>query len=209
MVHKYLIILSAEFCVWDMVTSETVHGTIFKPIHTLLTSSDKKATTHLAVNYHDNTLGIAVPYLKDGELWSRVAIFSPEDPEPLCSQRLPKLITSLVSAAGKRGYYCIDSSAEMRTLMPGQILPDITEATVEDQEDKAKSGLTNIYGNGTNVLQLKNIKLKSQGTDEEMNLVSHERLAELFEAKGSGNAMPMVGEMYEQVAKLFIGKSDG
>lgn len=203
--HRYLILLSTELRVWDMVTSETSYGFAFEPIHTLLSSADKHATTHLAVEHSTNTFAVAIPERQNAEVRSHIAIFDPEDPAPLFTQRSPKMITNLIPAAGRRGFYCVDAAAELRIVVPEQVLPTLPEYSPEEPEASKKS-LQNVYGNGNNLLQLESMQVKTDESADQTRVVNREKLAEVFEIGGAGNAMPKVGDLYEKVARLFVGK---
>ena len=152
--HRYLITLSHDIRVWDLVTSDTHYGFTLK-VPTALTPSELHATTHLALSHAQQTFAIAIPESRHHNtttnnnnnkgVQSRIAIFDPADPVPLFAQRLPAPIMNLLPGAAGGGYYSVDAAAQLRTLIPSQILP-IPSDSATDQPEEAKPALQDIYG---------------------------------------------------------------
>ena len=207
---RYLIILCDELCIWDMVSEELHFGFSFDA--TGLNNDQRRATTHLAIDHRHNSFAVVIPEIRF-KVGSRVAIFNPERPVPLFTTSLPCTVTSLLPAAGRTGYHCIDTAAEIRTLMPSQSLP--TSVTFLSKEHAASGhGLANIYGNGKAIngdedqaiLKLSSMHVQPDSKQEEgTRVVSHGKLAKVFEV-GSANALPPVGDLFEKVAVLFAGR---
>lgn len=217
MLDRYLITLSKEVRVWDMVTEELHYGFAIDA-----GASDPKkrlAHTHLAVDQKHNLFAIAFSELpatsevRCGSLRSRIAVFDVENPEPVYNELQPNLISSLLPISGKKGFYCIDTAAEVRTLSAGRKIPDVLVEQPGKQRELPALGLGNIYGEGKaeqekrEVLKLTlgNIQAEDEGEDD-VKVVSSEKLAEIFEA-GSGFALPPVSELFERVAVLFAGRN--
>ena len=208
-IDRYLITLSKELRVWDMVTEELHYGVAFDAKHDSL--ERQLVYTHLAIDHKHNTFAIAVPEpthisrRRGNGLTSRIAIFDVELAEPVFNSSQEKPTTSLLPVAGKKGFYCIDSAAEVRTLSAVPKIPEVLGQQSMAQKPLPAPGLGNIYGS-RDVLKLTSTNVVAQRAEEEddTKVVSAEKLAEVF-AAGSTFALPAVSEMFEQVAVLFAG----
>lgn len=217
-IDRYLITLSKELRVWDMVTEELHYGFA---INTNVSDHKKRlAHTHLAVDQKHNVFAIAFPELgatsevRTGSLRSRIAVFDVEVPEPVCNILQPNLTTSLLPISGKGGFYCIDTAAEVKTLSAGPKIPDVLVEQPGKQRVLPTLGLGNIYGDGKadeerrEVFKLTSGNIQAEDVEEiEMRVVSPEKLAEVFEA-GSAFALPPVSDLFERVAVLFAGRNN-
>ncbi|KAL9103613.1 MAG: hypothetical protein Q9163_001377 [Psora crenata] len=212
---RYLIILSGALISWDLVNDELYYGIDLQLPK--LSLAKLAAFSHLAVNMQCNTFAVTVPEItsvrRERKTTSRFAVFDHVEPDPLFVGSLPNTLTAILTAAERKGYYTIDSAAEVRTLTPGQSLPLIPRE-VPKLEDAPRLGLKAIFGNGT---QVKDGKLDY--LSEAMEAVVHEpepdrngrgivhqkNLAEIF-GQAPAYALPPVTELFEQVAGLFIGR---
>ena len=219
-IDRYLISLSSELRVWDMVTEELHYGAAFDASQGNL--EKRLVYTHLAIDYKHNTFAIAVPELarewkgRGNGLTSRIAIFDVELAEPVFNSAQPKPTTLLLPVAGKKAFYCIDTAAEVRTLSAAPKIWEVLGQQSMAQNKLLAQGLGNIYGTGQanhidgpsrEVLKLTSTNVVAQRVEEDdTKVVSAEKLAEMF-ATGSGSAfgLPAVSEMFEQVAVLFAG----
>jgi len=206
---KYLVILSNELRVWDMVSEELHFGFSFDV--TGLNIQQRRSATHLAINHRHNSFAVAVP-VSQSRTASRVAILEPGKPTPLFTTDLPCTIQSLLPAGGRIGYYCIDTAAEIRAVMPRQNPPTSNVMLLEDGEQRGK-GIANIYGNGkangesehAAMQELPALQIRPvDSRDEDGRVVKQEQLAEVFEA-GSATSLPRVADLFERVAILFAG----
>ena len=208
-IDRYLITLSKELRVWDMVTEESHYGVAFNSKQGGL--ERPLVYTHLAIDHKHNTFAIAVPELaqksrgRGNGLTSRIAIFDVEFAEPVFNSTQEKPTTSLLPVVGKKGFYCIDTAAEVRTLSAVPKIPEVLVQQSMAQKPLPAPGLGNIYGS-QNVLKLTSTNVVAQRAEEEddTKVVGAEKLAEVF-AAGSAFALPAVSEMFEQVAVLFAG----
>lgn len=218
-IKKYLITLSNELRVWDLVDDQLRFGIELQQIHHL--SMEKRIVgSHLAVDLQHGIFAIALPEAEHHDpklcqLKSRIAIFDPTNATPIYQTSTPNLITTLLPALGKRGFYAIDSAAEVRTLIPSQSLPTLSPALRKEPQPPSQ-GLRNIFGNGQSkvntadkglgLLESKfdNVTLTSPIRNDDTVVISHERLAEIFDA---GPAYRPVMEMFEQVASLYSGRA--
>ena len=221
---KYLVTLSNELCVWDLVNDELHYGVSLDPHN--LSLSKQIAMTHLAVDAQHSLFAIAIPKVaKSGKtttvLRSQFAVFDPAEASPLFTTALPHTITSLLPATGKKGFYAIDSAAEVRTLVPSQSMPSDRMALPSKSLPPSR-GLTDIFGNGQNIKaeegkaskhaglltsKLDNVINGPRVDERDVVVVSQDRLAEVFDV-GSAFALPPVTELFEQVASLYGGRTE-
>ena len=216
-IDRYLISLAKELRVWDMVTDELHYGVAFDANQGNL--ERRLVHTHLAIDHKHDTFAIAVPEFdltskgRGNGFKSRIAIFEVELSEPAFNTLQSKLTSSLLPIRGKKGFHCIDSAAEIRTLSAA---PKIVEVLGEQSNGRKRLpalGLGDIYGTGPvhtdrpsrEVLKLTSTNVIAPSVEEdETKVVSAEKLAEVF-AAGSTFTLPAVSEMFEQVAVLFGG----
>lgn len=212
-VDRYLITLSNEIAVWDLVDDELHYGFSLKSYG--LSTAKELATTHLAVHQQNHTFAIAIPEIGHSTkstttLRSRLAVFDPETPTPLVWTTLPNPLISLLPATGRTGYYAIDSAAEIRTLTPAApsyMAPPPPLAV----EDIPLAGLENIYGAGKGVNDVMDISTGPGGRPHEASLMIEdgndvavlrpEDLAGIFDV-GPAFALPSLVELFERVAGL-------
>lgn len=218
---RYLITLSKNLQVWDIVTQELFYGFPIISEPRDLGLEKRNAHTHLAIDQKHNIFAIAVPEAgqdthKKTKLMSRVSIFDIGSSDPLYTHLLPNSTTSLLPAAGKKGFYHIDNAAEIRTLLPKQTTPSILPQLPSQQQALPARGLANIYGDGKkntheqkrDVLKLTSGNLVEQRAEnDDARVVSPEKLAEVFEAS-SAFALPPMTDLFEKVAFLFAGRNE-
>ena len=226
-IHKYLVILSNDLCVWNLVTNELHYGinlrTSSLPLPRQMTS------THLAVDMQRGLFAIAMPEAAKNpqsttSLTTQCAIFDPEDPSPLFTTSLPNSVTTLLPATTKKGFYAIDSAAEIRTLTPSYSIPAIATKPHKDNISRP-GGITNLFGNGQPTRPKdeddasKNIGLldppsptKTFNAPRAVNHadavhVTQDQLAAVFDV-GPAFKLPPVEELFKQVAGLYIGRKE-
>lgn len=213
-IHKYLVTLSNELCVWDLVNDKLHYGIDLSahrlPLETQLASS------HFAVDPQQLLFAIALPHNTPRGLGSQVAIFDPADERPLFLTGITASITALVPATGRKGFHVIDSAAEVRTVSPSQAKPWVPIALPKDRAAPSR-GLKEIFGNGESALLSKDetdkdaeLQISKLGnvtreppikaTDDAV-VVNSDRLAEIFDV-GPAYALPPVTQLFEQVASL-------
>ncbi|KAL9124292.1 MAG: hypothetical protein Q9217_006366 [Psora testacea] len=212
---RYLIILSGDIILWDLVNDE-LHYSIDLQLPTL--SLAKLATSsHLAIDMQHNTFAVAVPEIKsvkqETKLKSQLAVFDPAKPEALFVESLPNAITALVPATGRKGYYAIDMAAEVRTLTPPQTLTDVS-IEVPKVDEAPQRGLNGIFGNGAQerdgkvgllIDKTKPITREPGDDEDDPVFVSQDKLAAIFD-QAPAYALPPITELFEQVAGLFVGR---
>ena len=203
--ERYLIVLSNDLFIWNMV-SEELHSGFSIDKH------DERTTTHLAINHEQKTFAIAIAE-QHSPLQSQVAVFDLERKSPVFTTGLPRAVTSLLPAIGRIGFYCIDAVAEIRLLTTKQSLPTFISPP-SDKPEVTATGLQNMYGNGEGViddrhqpaLTFSDTSVKPENfQDRVTRVIKQEQLANVFE-KGLSVALPPVADLFEKVAALFVGK---
>lgn len=219
-IDRHLIVLSHQLRVWDLVTEEDSFG--FE-LQTYGLSLEKLiTTTHLAADAKGGTFAVALPEIvksskRTTSLRSRVVIFDPKTPTPLFEMPSSNTTAALLSATGHKIYYIIDSAAELSVLSSSQSV--FTRPALVDKEVSPR-GLENIYGTlnsanagaGGNADDEEVTKMEFSGSHvlssterDDPAVVSQDRLAEIFDT-GSAFTLPPTAELFEQVARLFLGK---
>ena len=215
-VHKYLVTLSDELCVYDLVDDKLSYG-IDLSAHGL-SPAKRIAQSHLFADAHESIFAIAVPHPSKTGMGSQIALFDAAHASPQMVTYLPSAITTLVPVSGRKGFYAIDSAAQVRSIVRGQSVLSGPMVLPEDKAEPAR-GLYDLFGSGQRMLTegdtSKDVGLgggKFGSVIDERDLqhegaavVSQERLAEVFDV-GPAHALPPMTELFEQVARLYFGK---
>ena len=217
-VHRYLITLSDELCVYDLV-DDRLNYAVDLPAYGL--SPEKRfALSHLAVDTRDSLFAIAMPQIEKTGLKSRVVIFDPVNKTPLFTTQSPSAVTTLLPALGRKGFYTIDSAAQVRIIRPSQSIPSVSTTLSEDQAAPT-GGLGHLFGGKQSMLtdgdasRETGLSVAKFGTFTEEPViendgpvvVSQDRLAEVFDM--GPYALPPVTQLFERVASLYSGKAKG
>ncbi|KAL8938410.1 MAG: hypothetical protein Q9211_003213 [Gyalolechia sp. 1 TL-2023] len=220
MIDRYLVMVSEQLLVWNLVTQRLAYGFALSSQHPQ--SNPEDGLNHLAVDAQGGTFAVALPTRADSQtakgvkLGSEIMVFEAANPRPVFVQKLPHLATALNPMYNRPGYFVVDSAAEIRTLTPRQFR---LEALPSPPATPSR-GLQEIYGNPRNVddsgdeeapkrfaIGLSALSIQPRIPDQESNVVPQERLAELFDL-GPAYAMPPVTNLFESVAHLFAGKRE-
>lgn len=216
---KYLILLSEQLCVWNLVTQELVYGFQLAPPKLQVESN------RMAVDFQGATFAVVLSEAagmisKKGSnnVRSKILIFEPADPMPIFVQKLPQPATALTTLYNRPGYLVVNSAAEIRTLTPRHARLDLTTALPSPPPTPSR-GLQEIYGDPKTHVDLHVEEARKQMAasipaagvgprvdDEGANVVPQEKLAEVFNV-GPAYAMPPITDLFERVARLFAGKT--
>ena len=212
---RYLVILSHELIVWDLVDDKIHYGIDLQLPP--LSLAKLTAFSHLAIDVQHNTFAVAKPEINSAKhgtkTRSQIAIFDPSESEPLFIDTLPNTLTTLLSAPGRKGYYAIDSAAEIRTLTPSQPVP-AESMELPKIEVGPQRGLNGIFGNadqrrrgklGLSTQETKNITREPNADGEDAVVINSDKLAQIFD-QAPAYALPPVSELFEQVAGLCVGR---
>lgn len=199
-VDRYLIILSHELRVWDMVTEQHRFGFALKSCS--LTIPHLAACTHLAIDSREQTFAVSLPEIsqssRSGNPKSQIIIFSPKSATPLFSTSIANSTTVLLPATGRKGYYVLDSAAEIRILAPILPVSNVSHEhpqTVQPREPEGPpKGLENIYGNG-----ISTSIIKTDDDEEEQEQDNTSRAKHLL--KKSEITVPPQPQLFTQLEK--------
>lgn len=220
-IDRYLVMLSEQLLVWNLVSQRLAYGFTLSSQHSKLNPQDQ--SSHLAVDAQGGTFAVGLPTKTESQMakganyGSEIILFEPANPIPIFVQKLPQSTTSLNTLYNRPGYFCVDSAAEIRTFTPRQSRLDINTALPTPPATPSR-GLQEIYGNSQKMVDsgggeipkqftdsLSALSVEPRAGDQEFRVVPPERLAEIFDV-GPAYAMPPVTDLFERVALLFAGK---
>ncbi|KAL8774089.1 MAG: hypothetical protein Q9209_001197 [Squamulea sp. 1 TL-2023] len=226
-VDRFLIILSDQLYVWNMVTHELAFTYTLSPQH-FPSRILKPQTKHLTVDSARGTFAIALPYVNpDPEEvrtndHSHVIVFEPTDPTPRATMITQEPLAILTPMHGQPGYLIIDTAAEFRTLTPGRPRRNAKMA-LPTPPATPPQGLEDIYGHSKKPCDgasetaqkpdpnfpadLSTLSVEARAEEDDAVVVTQEKLAEVLDC-GPAYAMPPVSEMFERVARLYAGSGE-
>jgi NET1-associated nuclear protein 1 (U3 small nucleolar RNA-associated protein 17) len=200
---SFVITLSDDLRVFDIVSDELQYGMVLPKNH----ASDRvRSLSHLAADPKSGTFALAIP---DGKL-SRVAVFTPEDRNPLMLETLDSSVLSLIPASESGGFIALDDAAQIQTIMEdtdGMAIPvarpledmNLAESKVEDERE------------GIIMLQAGDESGDEDTGPDEMDIddnetspavISQQKLAEIFDA-APAFAQPAIEDIFYQVTALL------
>ena len=223
-IDRYLIILSDQLRVWNLVTHELAFAYTLSaqqfPSRIL-----QPQTKHLAINSAFGTFAIALPYVNPDPQevrtnnHSQIIVFEPTDPTPLSNMITQEPLAILTPIHGLPGYLVIDAAAEFRTLSPGRPKSSAGMALPTPPATPPR-GLEGIYGDPEKPHDLVTAAAQQSATglptdvstlgidavveEDDTVVVTQEKLAEVLDC-GPAHAMPPVSEIFERVARLYAG----
>ncbi|KAL9586366.1 MAG: hypothetical protein Q9212_000938 [Teloschistes hypoglaucus] len=220
-IDRYLIVLSDQLHVWDLVNQQLAYGFTLTP--ELHPSKGLPTGNLLAVNTEHQTFAIALPTAKEvssgtlaPKLRSKVIVFKPTHPAPIFVSKPLLRVTALAAAVSSHRYITVDLDAQVRTITAGQAKSRTATALPKTWA----RGLQQIYGDhiqtkhsvdqeaekqfSKSAANLTSFSVQSPAEDDNATVVSPEKLAEVLDP-GPRHAMPPVTELFQRVARLFAG----
>ena len=215
-IDRYLILLSEELIVWDLVDEHLNYGF---PLRSLgLQTAKATSATHLAVDQKNSTFAIAVPEIGNAresgtKLRAQLIIFDPTHATPLFTSSLPRSLMLLLPAPSRKGYLAVDTTSEMRMITPlaqfysksekAQKLDPVTTAGLENLFGKTGAASARRYGDDqSSISEIAILGKDSVLPIEDTPVVRQNQIAEIFDA-GPSFTLPSVADLFEQVAGLF------
>lgn len=142
---QYLIILSSELQIYDLVLDELKYGITVGGAKDLFSLEQKAQMMHLAVDRTSHTFAIALPCRDNwstqkplsakwlSKAYTELAVFDPRHPAPLYTHAHKYLVTALLPAVSSPGYVILNATAEISTISPKatQTLSSIAKPMVE------------------------------------------------------------------------------
>ncbi|RGP68446.1 hypothetical protein FSPOR_5325 [Fusarium sporotrichioides] len=204
----FVIILSDELRVYDVVSDELRYGVV-------IPKTKDNALLQLAVDHTSGHFALALP-AKEGSL---LAVFEPEDIEPLMVRSTPQRVVSLVSAPDTSGFIALDDAAQVWVVAEGSDSSSL--ATIQPLEDLRLEGIDT---NGTEVGLMDEDEEMASDADEAENedaaenedvemedddfhpsVIQQQHLTDIFDA-APAFAAPPVEDMFYKVMGLLATK---
>ena len=231
---QYLITLSDELRVYDLVLDELKYGITLGDAQNLLLLEQKAEMMHLAVDHNSHTFAVALPCSKDWGLhnknyddslsraYSEIAVFDPRQPYPIYTQRLRSLVTALLPAIRSPGYVVLDAAAEIITISPKatQTLTSMAKSMVElrldirgESEDAPGVDLMQVVDAEADAeieqepttMSAPDLKDQEDDDDDGPSVVTAHQLSQVLDI-GPSFALPPIEELFYAVAGLFSSK---
>ncbi|KFY08766.1 hypothetical protein V492_05924 [Pseudogymnoascus sp. VKM F-4246] len=228
-VSQYLVTVSDDVRVYDIVSNELQYGIKLGSRQLALTLEQKAEMIHLNVDRQSKTFAVALPCRGQGKegvhiatslagVYSQIAVFDAAQATPLMVQSLPHLITSLVPAATAPGYVAIDAAAEITTITPkasqaaAVMAHSVADLGLESVADEPAVGLMQLVEEAQAEEQDEEMAdaeaMEVDADDDGAPVVSQQQLQNIFDI-GPSFALPPIEEMFYQVAGLFSAKPIG
>ncbi|KAI1378796.1 sporulation protein [Hypoxylon crocopeplum] len=211
-----VVVLSDCLMLYDLVSDELLYGVQLRANENP-DGPGVSILTHMAVDPRTSTFAVAVSRGKvdsDG-VPSELAVFTPDQPEPVMVHKFPHPITSVVASIGSSGYLVLDSAAQLWSVTEGmdtkslafaQPLVDLSLDKVSAEEPREAESLALLTGGDDDASgDEMDVDIPDVTADEDSAypaVVPPQRLAELFDVAPSF-AMPPIEDMFYQVTKLF------
>ncbi|KAJ9130415.1 U3 small nucleolar RNA-associated protein 17 [Pleurostoma richardsiae] len=208
-----LVLLSHDLTVYDLVADELRYGLQLDKV----TAATAKMT-HLAVDPNSHSFAVSVPVLKwsNGKLqkgaMSEIAVFTPDDSQPLLIKTIPHLVTSLLATVNSPGFIAIDSAAQIWPIVEGansthlaQPLADLKLDTVATDEKAVVLNGADEEGSEDEQEDAMDVEEADEDYDIHAAVVAPQRLTEIFDA-APAFAMPPIEDIFYRVAGLLSPK---
>ncbi|KOS19198.1 U3 small nucleolar RNA-associated protein 17 [Escovopsis weberi] len=218
---QYVIVLSDELCVYDVVSDDLRYGITIPAVPGV------GQLLQLAVDPVSGYFAVTLPL---GEI-SSVGIFHPESPEPIIVRSTPHRIVSLVSSPGTSGFIALDDAAQVwvisegsdpSSLIAAQPLQDLgldeVSATDMDTSEKEKKMVVLFDGaESDNEMDVEGAEDKGgekEDEDEDVDMadddvhtsvIAQQQLTDIFDAAPSFAAVS-VEDMFYKVTSLLASK---
>ncbi|KAI3587011.1 hypothetical protein IWW34DRAFT_720770 [Fusarium oxysporum f. sp. albedinis] len=204
----FVIILSDELRVYDVVSDELRYGVV-------IPQSKANALLQLAVDHTSSHFALALP-ANEGSL---IAVFQPEDIEPLLVRSTPQRIVSLVSAPETSGFIALDDAAQVWVVAEGSDPSSL--ATVQPLEDLRLEGI-DVNGNEADLLDededmasdvddaeaepvTEPEDVEMEDDDSHPSVIQQQHLADIFDA-APAFAAPPIEDLFYKVTGLLATK---
>jgi NET1-associated nuclear protein 1 (U3 small nucleolar RNA-associated protein 17) len=227
-----LIILSDKISVFDVVAEEMRLSIQMSDATQSLSTTQKREMMILAVDRPSRTFALALPRVtstnperKEQSLRganSELIVFHQDSREPRLRRAFDTLITAVIPTVGSEGYLVLDGFAQVHTVLKKgtQAITTLAQSTSALQLDitpeEAAGDLLRLVEAEEEEMEEEVVEdhrlptpSATQGSDDEddneVPVVTHQQLAEVFDI-GPSFAMPPMEEMFYQVAGLFSSK---
>ncbi|KAL9094708.1 MAG: hypothetical protein Q9165_002978 [Trypethelium subeluteriae] len=231
LLDKHIVVLSNRLVVWDLVEDVLVYDYDIDLGH--FAKYQRKHFCHIATSPSDGTFALALPKVRstpeqrlnggrfEPTTSCNILVFTPTDPNPIFSSKLPQLVTALIPGPQSKGFAIIDASAELRILTESttisvstsQPLAGPNESLAELKElDEAPTSdpLRRLLGEEDNeasrdlVPRTGRLRTDDEADDQDNDnpVVRSEKLADILDASSSSGFLP-VRDMFNLVVGLY------
>ncbi|KAH8129796.1 quinon protein alcohol dehydrogenase-like superfamily [Trichoderma asperelloides] len=205
---QYLIVLSAELHVYDVVGDDLRYGIVMPK------GSRSDELLQLAVDSVSGNFAVTLPV---GDT-SSIGVFHPSDPEPLIVRNTPHRVVSLVSVPGTSGFVALDDVAQVWTITEGsnastilaaQPLQDLRLDGVSEEAENGKLDIV-LGGDADSDDEMEEAQNADEDVDMEdddvqANIIPQQYLADIFDA-APAFAGASIEDMFYKVTSLLATK---
>ncbi|KAL7926769.1 quinon protein alcohol dehydrogenase-like superfamily [Trichoderma austrokoningii] len=200
---QYLIVLSAELHVYDVVGDDLRYGIVMPK------GSRSDELLQLAVDSVSGNFAVTLPV----DETCSIGVFHPSDPEPLIVRNIPHRVVSLVSVPGTSGFVALDDVAQVWTITEGSNASTILAAQpLQDLRLDGVSEEVDILLGGDADSDEEMEEAQDADEDAEMedddvhaNIIPQQYLADIFDA-APAFAGASIEDMFYKVTSLLATK---
>lgn len=205
---QYLIVLSEELHVYDVVSDDLRYGIVVPKV------SGADELLQLAVDSVSGHFAVTLPLGNT----SSIGVFHPSEPEPLIVRNTPHRIVSLVSVPGTSGFVALDDVAQIWTITEGsnastilaaQPLQDLRldNASQEAEHNKLAIILNADAESDDEMEEAQNADedVEMEDDDVQTNIIPQQYLADIFDA-APAFAGASIEDMFYKVTGLLATK---
>jgi NET1-associated nuclear protein 1 (U3 small nucleolar RNA-associated protein 17) len=205
---QYLIVLSEELHVYDVVGDDLRYGIVIPK------GSRSDELLQLAVDSVSGYFAVTLPLGNT----SSIGVFRPSEPEPLIVRNTPHRVVSLVSVPGTSGFVALDDVAQIWTITEGsnastilaaQPLQDLRLDSASHEADDGKQDIV-LGGEAESDDEMEEVQNADEDVDMEdddvqTNIIPQQYLADIFDA-APAFAGASVEDMFYKVTGLLATK---
>ncbi|KAH6609305.1 u3 small nucleolar rna-associated 17 [Trichoderma cornu-damae] len=206
---QYLIVLSEELHVYDVVGDDLRYGIIVPKV------SKSDELLQLAVDSVSGHFAVTLPLGNT----SSIGVFHPSEPEPLIVRSTPHRVVSLVSVPGTSGFVALDDVAQIWTITEGsntstilaaQPLQDLRLDSASQEADDSKQAIV-FKGDAESDDEMEEARnadedVEMEDNDEvQTNVIPQQYLADIFDA-APAFAGASIEDMFYKVTGLLATK---
>lgn len=216
--RRYLVALSRNLQVWDLVTNTMVYGFTLK-VPSQFWDPKMSGLKHLAINRSNKTFAIALPairgkgskHLLTDDIYSMILTFTPDSAYPLLSVDLPTLVTAVAPVEGSSTFVVLDAAAELRTIglkadlrsIEAMLSSEVSaNALVVGAEAEDRTDMPMVEAIDELEAEIEEKDAMDLDDDTDKPVVRQGQLAQALN-KGPAFALPNVTELFDAVLQLY------
>ncbi|RFU74601.1 u3 small nucleolar rna-associated 17 [Trichoderma arundinaceum] len=205
---QYLIVLSEELHVYDVVGDDLRYGIVVPKV------SKSDELLQLAVDSVSGHFAVTLPLGKT----SSIGVFHPSEPEPVIVRSTPHRVVSLVSVPGTSGFVALDDVAQIWTITEGsnasailaaQPLSDLRLDNASQEVDDSRHAIVlNADAESDDEMeeaQNADEDVEMEDDDVQTNIIPQQYLADIFDA-APAFAGASIEDMFYKVTGLLATK---